>query len=129
MKAILVLVSLLASAIASPVQVRQLRKDEALSIRGGSPESVIARHLPIARQVIEEIDEDTGLPDFEDDEDNDGTIDSLDQDLDGDGILNSVDPDDDNDGEPDVTDNLDRRDDLDLPDIPDDIDLNPFDKH
>lgn len=127
MKSNLILVSLVATAIASPVQLHQLRNDESHSLRRSSPESGIARHFPIVRQVVEDIDDETGAVDFANDEDNDGQTDDVDQDDDNDGILDTVDPDDDNDGELDVTDNLDRRDD-DF-DIPDSIDLNPFDKH
>ncbi|KAG6364581.1 hypothetical protein INS49_006183 [Diaporthe citri] len=125
MKSTLILVSLVATAIASPVQLRELRNGETRSLRRSSPESAVA-----GRQVIEDIDNETGAVDFANDEDNDGQADDADQDDDNDGILDNVDPDDDNDGELDVTDNLDRRDDdLDFPDIPDNIDLNPFDKH
>lgn len=129
MKSTLILASLVAAAIASPVQLRQLHSGETRSLQS-SPEPATARHLPLVRQVIEDIDDETGAVDFANDEDNDGQTDYVDQDDDNDGILDTVDPDDDNDGEPDVTDDLDRRDDdLDLPDVPDSIDLNPFDKH
>lgn len=111
MKSTLILVSLVATAIASPVQLRQLRNDETRALRRSSPESAVAGHMALVRQVIEDIDEDTGAVDFANDEDNDGQTDDVDQDDDNDGILDNVDPDDDNDGELDVTDNLDRRDD------------------
>ncbi|POS79553.1 hypothetical protein DHEL01_v202052 [Diaporthe helianthi] len=127
MKSTLVLVSLLATSIASPLH---LPSHETRSLRLGSPELVGAHHTPIARQVIDDIDEETGAVDFENDEDDDGLQDQVDPDDDNDGILDTVDPDDDNDGEPDAIDDLDRREnEIDLPDIPDNIDLNPFDKH
>lgn len=109
MKSTLILVSLVATAIASPVQLRQLHNDETRSLRRSSPDLASAPRLPIVRQVIDDIDDETGAVDFENDEDNDGQTDNVDPDDDNDGILDDVDPDDDNDGEPDITDNLDRR--------------------
>lgn len=113
MKSALILVSLVATAIAYPVQLRQLHNHETRSLRRSSPELASARHSPIVRQVIDDIDDETGAVDFENDEDNDGQQDNVDPDDDNDGILDDVDPDDDNDDdnddEPDVTDNLDRR--------------------
>lgn len=109
MKSTLILVSLVATAIASPVQLRQLHNDDTRSLRRSSPHLASTPHMPIVRQVIDDIDDETGAVDFENDEDNDGQTDNVDADDDNDGILDDVDPDDDNDGEPDVTDNLDRR--------------------